>query len=59
MTFLSPKKPSLEKTTLSNEKTKASFTDKKAQKIFGIFDLNHGLTPLKICKFFDYSETSI
>ena len=42
MTFLSFKKPPFEKRTSSNDKTKVSFTEKQARKIFGIFDLNHG-----------------
>ena len=41
MTFLSFKKPPVEKRTSSNDKTKVSFTEKQARKIFGIFDLNH------------------
>ena len=48
MTFLSSKKPPF----------KVSFTEKKARKIFRIFDKNHGLTPLKIWKFFDNSRIS-
>ena len=55
-TFLSSKKPPYEKTPLSNDKTKVSFTVKQARKIFGTSDKNHGLTPFKISKLFDYSK---
>ena len=44
MTFLSSKKPPFEKITSPNDKTNVSFTEGKTQKIFGIFDHNHGLT---------------
>ena len=58
MTFLFSKKPPFEQTTSSNHKTKVSFSEKKARKIFRIFYKNHGLTPLKIWKFFDNSKMS-
>ena len=48
MTFLLSKKPPFEKTTSSNHKTKVSFTEKKAWKMFGIFYQNHKLTPVQI-----------
>ena len=54
MTFFLSKKPPFEKT--SSFKTKSLFYKKYARRIFGIFGQNHGLTPLKICKFFDYSK---
>ena len=50
--------PPFEKTTWSNDKTKVSCTEKKARKIFGFDDENHGLTRFKICKFFDNSKMS-
>ena len=56
MSFLSSKKPPFEKARSSNDKTKVSFKEKQARKIFGTADQNHGLTPFKICKFFDYSK---
>ena len=56
MSFLWTEKPPFDKTTSSNDKTKLYCTEKKAQKIFGTFDENHGLTRFKICKFFDYSK---
>ena len=52
MTFLSSIKTPFEKTTSSNDKTQISFTEKYARMIVGIFDQNHGLTPLEKCKFF-------
>ena len=58
MSFSWTKKPPFDKTTRSNDKNKVSCTEKKAQKIFGTFDENHGLTLFKICKFFDYSKMS-
>ena len=42
MIYLSPKKPPFEKTTLSNDKTKISFNEKKPWTIFRTFDQNHG-----------------
>ena len=56
MTFLWSKKPPFEKTASSTDKMKVSFTEKKACKIFGIFDKNHGLSPSEKCKFCDYSK---
>ena len=58
MSFLCNKKPPFEQATRSNEKTKVSCTEKKARKIFGTDDHNHGLTRFKICKFFYYSKMS-
>ena len=58
MSFLWSKKPSFEKTTSSNDKTNVSCRQKQAAKIFRNFDQNHGLTPFKICKFFDHSKMS-
>ena len=58
MSFLWTKKPPLDKTTWSNDKTKASWKEKWARKIFGTDDQNHGLTRFKICKFLDYSKMS-
>ena len=58
MSYLWTKKPPFDKTTLSNDKTKDSCTDKWAPKIFGSYDRNHGLTRFKICKFFDYNKMS-
>ena len=58
MYFLWTKKPPFDKKTLSNDKTKVSSTEKKARKIFGTDDENHGLTRFKISKFFDYSKMS-
>ena len=55
-TFLSSKNPPFEKRTSSNEKTKVTFTVKQARKIFRTSDQNHGLTPCKIFKLFDYSK---
>ena len=52
MTFLWSKKPPFEKTASSTDKMKVSFTEK----IFGIFDKNHGLSPSEKCKFFDFSK---
>ena len=48
MWFLWTEKPPFDKTTWSNEKTKVSCTEKKAQKIFGTDDENQGLTRFKI-----------
>ena len=59
MSFLWSKKPSFEKTTSSNEKTKVTLREKKTLKIFGTSDQNHGLTPFKICKFFDSKKMSL
>ena len=59
LTILLSKKPPFDKTTSSNEKTDVSFTEKQAPKIIGIFDKNPELTPLKKCKFFDYSEMTL
>ena len=56
ISFLWTKKPPFDKTTRSNDKTKVSCKEKKARKIFGTDDENHGLTGFKICKFLDYSE---
>ena len=58
MSFSWTKKPPFDKTTRSNDKKKVSCTEKWAQKIFGTFDENQGLTRSKICKFFDYSKMS-
>ena len=58
MSFLRTKKPPFDKTTSSNDKTKVSCTEKKARKIFGTDEENHGLTRFKICKFVDYSKMS-
>ena len=58
MRFLWTKKPPFHKTTWSNVKTKVSWTEKRAGKIFWTDDQNHGLTPFKICKFLDYSKNS-
>ena len=58
MSFLWSKKPRFKKTTLSNDNTNASFTEKQARKIFGTCDQNHGLTAFKIFKFFDYRKMS-
>ena len=58
MSFLSTKKPPFQKTTLSNDKTKVSCTEKWARKIFETSDKNHELTRFKICNFFDYSKMS-
>ena len=58
MPFLWTKKPPFDKTTWSNVKTKVSWTEKRARKIFGTDDQNHGLTRFKICKFLDYSKMS-
>ena len=58
MSFLWTKKDPLKKTTSTNDKTKVSCTEKWVRKIFGTSDQNHGLTRLKICQFFDYSEMS-
>ena len=41
MTFLSCKKPPIEKTTLRNDNTKISCTENNARGIFGIFKQNH------------------
>ena len=37
-------------------KTKVSFTERQSEKIFKTFDENHGIIPLKISKFFDFSK---
>ena len=58
MSFLRTKKPPFDKKTWSNVKTKVSWTEKRAGKIFGTDDQNHGLTRFKICKFLDYSKMS-
>ena len=58
MSFLWYKKPPFEKTTSSNDKTKVTFREKKTENIFGSSDQIHGLTPFKICKFFDHSKMS-
>ena len=58
MSFLWVKKPSFDKKTLSNDKTKVSCTKKEARKIFGTEDENLGLTRFKICKFLDHSKMS-
>ena len=58
MSFLWTKMPPFDKTTLSNDKTNVSCTEKQARNIFGTDDENHGLTRFKICKFFDYSKMS-
>ena len=58
MSFLWSKKPPFDKTTLSNDKTKDSCTQKYARNIFGTDDENHGLTSFKICKFLDDSKMS-
>ena len=58
MSFLWTEKPSFDKTTWSNEKTKVSFTEKWARKIFVTYDQNHGLTRFKIFKFFNHSKLS-
>ena len=58
LSFLCTIKLPFLKTTGSNDKTKVSWTEKWAQKILGTDDQNHGLTRLKICKFFDYSKMS-
>ena len=56
--FLWTKKPPVEKTTSTNDKTNVSFTEKQARKIFGTSDQNDALTRYKICKFFNYSKMS-
>ena len=58
MPILWTKKPPFDKTTWSNGKTKVSWTEKEARKIFGTDDENHELTRFKICKFFDYIKMS-
>ena len=58
MSFLWTKKLPFDKTTFLNDKTEVSCTEKKARRIFGFFDENHGLTCFKICKFLDYSKMS-
>ena len=58
MSFLWTKKPPFDKTSWSYDKTKASWTEKWARKIFGTDDQNHGLTRFKICKFFDQCKMS-
>ena len=58
MWFLWTKNPPFDKTTSTNDNTNVSFTEKKARKIFGTYDQNHGLTRFKICKFFNYSKMS-
>ena len=47
MTFLSSKKPPIDKTTSWHDNTKVSCTENKARGIFEMFKQNHGLTPLK------------
>ena len=56
MSFLWTKKPPIDKTTSTNDKTKVSFTEKWPRKIFGTFDENPELARFKICKFLDYSK---
>ena len=58
MSFLWTEKPPFYKTTWWNDKTKVSWTENRARKIFETDDQNHGLTRFKICKFFDYSKMS-
>ena len=58
MSFLWTKKPPFDKTTWSNDKTKVSWIEKLARKIFGTNDQNRGLSPFKICNFLDYSQMS-
>ena len=58
MSFLWTKKPPFDKTTLSNDKTNVSSTEKQARNIFGTDDQNHGLARFKRFKFFDYSKMS-
>ena len=58
MSFLWTKKPPFDKTTLINDKTNVSFIEKKARKMCGTSDQNHGLTRLKICQFLEYSNIS-
>ena len=53
---LSSKKPPIAKTTSWKDNTKVSCTENWALEIFGIFDKNHGLTPLEICPIFNYSK---
>ena len=53
---MSCKKPPFGKTISSDDKNEISNTETQAGKTFGIFDQNHGLTPLEKCKFFDYSK---
>ena len=48
--------PPFEKTTSSDDKTNVYFIEKLARRILETFEQNHGLTPLEICKFFDYSK---
>ena len=59
MTFLSSKKTHFEKTTSSDENPKSLLQKKEAWKTFGIFNQNHGLTPLEKCKFLDYSKRKV
>ena len=47
MTFLSSKRPPIEKTTSWKDNTKVSCTENKARGIFRIFKQNHGLTRWK------------
>ena len=58
MSCLWSKKPSFEKTISSIDNTNVSCRQKEAAKIFGTSHQNHGLTPFKICKFFDHSKMS-
>ena len=58
MSFLGTKKPLFHKTTLSNEKSKVSCTEKYARNVFGTDDENHWLRNFKICNFLDYSKMS-
>ena len=55
MTFLSSKKPPFDEKTSSNDKTWSLLRKRRLKKIFRNFDQNHGLTTLKICKFFNFS----
>ena len=50
MSCLWTKKRPFDKTTSSNDKTKVSWTEKKARKIFGTDDQNHGLTRFLLTK---------
>ena len=58
ISFSWSKKPPFEKRTSSNDKTNITFREKKTENIFGSSDEIHGLTPFKICKFFDHSKMS-
>ena len=53
MSFLWTKKHLFDKTTRSKDKTKVSCTEKKARKIFGSDEEDHGLSRYKICKYFN------